>query len=419
MACRYHLTNKGSMKVYAALVGVAAAAVHEERLAQLREIQATPGLTWTAAAHPRFASEAPGASKTLCGVKYGWQERIQARIDDGSWQRMQSSELADQEIPEEFDSATHWPQCAKSINDIRDQSNCGCCWAFAGAEAASDRMCIATNASIMLPLSANDVCFCGSDDGCQGGFVDEPWDYIRLHGAVTGSQYEGTGPFGKGMCSNWPFPHCHHHGPQGSDPYPAEGQPGCPSEKSATCPTTCDDVATSEHSDFTKDKYSFQGKSVSATGEKDIQQLIMSGGPVETAFTVYSDFENYAGGVYQHITGDKAGGHAVKIVGWGVDSGVKYWKIANSWNPYWGEQGHFRILRGTNHCGIEDEAVGTSADTKWHQGVVPSTACEDQETEDDCNKLPQGCTWCYIQFFKLGFCKKPGFHCDKTDTLVV
>merc|ERR1712107_29330 len=24
------------------------------------------------------------------------------------------------------------------------------------------------------------------------------------------------------------------------------------------------------------------------------------------------------------------------MVGWGVDHGVKYWKVANSWNPYWG-----------------------------------------------------------------------------------
>merc|ERR1711971_410693 len=41
-------------------------------------------------------------------------------------------------------------------------------------------------------------------------------------------------------------------------------------------------------------------------------------------------------------------------------------KVANSWNPYWGEKGYFRILRGVNHCGIEDEAVATSANSTWH-----------------------------------------------------
>ena len=53
----------------------------------------------------------------------------------------------------------------------------------------------------------------------------------------------------------------------------------------------------------------------------------MQGGPVETAFTVYSDFENYVSGIYHHVSGSMAGGHAVKIVGWGVESGTKYWSL--------------------------------------------------------------------------------------------
>ena len=74
-------------------------------------------------------------------------------------------------------------------------------------------------------------------------------------------------------------------------------------------------------------RYSFKGQIQTASGETAIQQMIMEGGPVETAFSVYSDFENYAGGVYTHQTGSLAGGHAVKFVGWGVDNGVKYWKV--------------------------------------------------------------------------------------------
>merc|ERR1712232_812689 len=108
--------------------------------------------------------------------------------------------------PDNFDSEQHWPQCAKIIGDIRDQSNCGCCWAFAGAEAASDRMCIATNASIMVPLSAQDICFCATWNpfgGCAGGALSWPWNYIKKHGAVSGGQYNGTGPFGKGLCSDF------------------------------------------------------------------------------------------------------------------------------------------------------------------------------------------------------------------------
>merc|ERR1711862_19282 len=168
-----------------------------------------------------------------------------------------------------------------------------------------------------------------------------------------------------GMCSDFSLPHCHHHGPQGSDPYPAEGEAGCPSASSPQCPTSCGSSASADHSDFTADKYSFRGEIIAAEGEAAIMQAIMEGGPVETAFTVYSDFEDYAGGIYQHITGEEAGGHAVKITGWGVEDGVKYWEIANSWNPYWGENGFFRILRGSNHCGIEDKIAASAASSTW------------------------------------------------------
>lgn len=44
-------------------------------------------------------------------------------------------------------------------------------------------------------------------------------------------------------------------------------------------------------------------------------------------------------GVYKHTSGSVLGGHAVKILGYGVESGEKYWLVANSWNPDWGDAG--------------------------------------------------------------------------------
>jgi len=289
---------------------------------------------------------------------------VEAMAKRAQFAKLAPTTVSSVEIPEHFDSETNWPECAKVIGDIRDQSNCGCCWAFAAASAASDRLCIATKGKVELPLSANDVCFCASEDGCGGGDITSPWDFIKS-GAVTGGQFNGTGPFGSGFCNDWSFPHCHHHGPQRSDPYPAEGQPGCPSQKSAQCPSKCDSAASNAHKDFATDKYGFEGEVLQVSGADQIAQTIMQGGPVETAFTVYGDFANYTSGIYEHKSGSELGGHAVRIVGFGTENGKKYWKVANSWNPFWGEKGYFRIIRGTNNCGIEDMVTASPADAKW------------------------------------------------------
>jgi len=95
-----------------------------------------------------------------------------------------------------------------------------------------------------------------------------------------------------------------------------------------------------------------------------IEKEIMKHGPVEGAFTVYQDFLTYKSGVYTHEKGPELGGHAIKIMGWGVEGGVKYWLVANSWNEDWGDAGTFKILRGEDHCGIESGVVAGLVSTQ-------------------------------------------------------
>ena len=88
----------------------------------------------------------------------------------------------------------------------------------------------------------------------------------------------------------------------------------------------------------------------------------MTNGPISAAFTVFADFLTYTSGVYSHKSGAELGGHAVKIYGWGTTAdGVDYWLVANSWNNYWGLNGSFMIVRGSNECGIEDDLVAGTA----------------------------------------------------------
>jgi len=79
----------------------------------------------------------------------------------------------------------------------------------------------------------------------------------------------------------------------------------------------------------------------------------MNNGPVQAAFEVYEDFVQYSSGVYKHTSGSLLGGHAVKMIGWGVENGEPYWLIANSWGEDWGEAGFFKILKGKDECRIE------------------------------------------------------------------
>lgn len=64
-------------------------------------------------------------------------------------------------------------------------------------------------------------------------------------------------------------------------------------------------------------------------------------------------------GVYQATTTEEVGGHAIKILGWGVEQETKYWLVANSWDYDWGDNGYFKILRGVDHCGIESETAAS------------------------------------------------------------
>lgn len=63
---------------------------------------------------------------------------------------------------------------------------------------------------------------------------------------------------------------------------------------------------------------------------------------------VYNSFMNYKSGIYSKGTFEflPLGGHAVKIIGWGVEGKTNYWICANSWGTSWGENGFFRIKEG-------------------------------------------------------------------------
>jgi len=259
------------------------------------------------------------------------------------------------DLPTDFDSATQWPSCSVIAN-VRDQSACGSCWAFGSVSSFESRRCIATGED--TKYSPEDTAFCqplfGAGNGCNGG--NSAWNWFKSHGVVTGGDYTDAGS--GDTCLPYSFAPCAHHVPA------TEKYPACPSGEypSPSCKSACseDGYSTSYSSDKHKASSSYSVRKVA-----EMQQELVTNGPMYVSFNVYGDFPTYKSGVYTHQTGSFLGGHAVTLVGYGTLDGTDYWKIKNSWNEAWGDGGHFLIKRGTNECGIESNAnAGTFASSE-------------------------------------------------------
>lgn len=167
--------------------------------------------------------------------------------------------------------------------------------------------------------------------------------YYATVGLVTGDLYGNNG-----WCQAYLMAPCAHH--TTSDIYP----PCVGTLPTPACSNSCDSDSTYPTS-YSQDLHK-GSKAYNVIGSvKTIQTDIMTNGPVEVAFTVYEDFLTYKSGVYHHVKGKELGGHAVKMIGWGVENNIPYWLIVNSWNTSWGENGLFKIKRGCNECGLEDQ----------------------------------------------------------------
>ncbi|KOB70218.1 Cathepsin B [Operophtera brumata] len=212
----------------------------------------------------------------------------------------------------------------------------------------TDRVCIYSNGTRHFHFSAEDLvscCFyCG--DGCHGGSPDMAWIYWQEDGLVSGGNYNSS----QG-CKPFSFPTCEHHEPGYTGNSTGGKKPCIDYEYVETpeCLKACDDSYGVVYED---DKWYGQ-KVYEITGEEQIKAELFQNGPVEAVFYVYADFFNYKSGVYKYVEGDFVYGHAIKIIGWGVEDGVKNWLVANSWNTDWGDKGFFKILSGENYAGIE------------------------------------------------------------------
>mmetsp|Transcript_1754 Transcript_1754/g.1676 ORF Transcript_1754/g.1676 Transcript_1754/m.1676 type:complete len:122 (+) Transcript_1754:581-946(+) len=80
---------------------------------------------------------------------------------------------------------------------------------------------------------------------------------------------------------------------------------------------SCTDSCTNPEIPYEK-FYCEPGTLAMGVNRDDIQRELMTNGPMMVGLVVFEDFLYYESGVYEYTAGEFAGGHAMKLVGWGT-----------------------------------------------------------------------------------------------------
>lgn len=223
------------------------------------------------------------------------------------------------------------------VNAVKDQGNCGSCYAFSAIAALESAVAIKLNGtedeslrasrrrrrlhhmssstpfSVNLPLlSEQQVVDCShneGNEGCGGGLMTSVFEYLMKDGSCNEKDYAYTG---------------------------TDGQ--CKSCKAAI-----------KVKDYT----------VVSSEHGQLEQAIGLKGPVSIAVDASSPvFMFYSSGVIIDGCGEWLN-HGVAAVGYGeTEEGVQYFLVRNSWGSGWGDNGYVKIgrnIKDKNVCGIENE----------------------------------------------------------------
>jgi len=259
------------------------------------------GLSWTMGVN-QFADLTPEEFKaeTACTIPIRENEDNVVLLDESN-----------------IEASIDWVAQGK-VTAVKNQGQCGSCWAFSTTGAIESRYAIAHGMS-PSSLSEQELVDCSGsygNNGCNGGLMDYGFQYARAQG---------------GLCS------------ESSYPYTARTQTAYCQSRRGSCGSKLDRISSY--------------RDVSRNSESQLAAAV-SQGPVSVAIEAdQSAFQLYRGGVFSGNCGARLD-HGVLVVGYGTDGGREFWKVKNSWGSSWGEQGYIRICKNCNmnrnagECGI-------------------------------------------------------------------
>ncbi len=206
------------------------------------------------------------------------------------------------------------------VNPVRNQGQCGSCWAFATTANAESVWAIHTGH--LYDMSEQYLVDCATgigyfNMGCKGGNMDSAFKFMIQQKQCNESEY----PYTSGV-----------------------------TETKSKC-HACD-----EFTSFTS-CYTIPANNQVQLKKSVLKNPVVIGIEADTYY-----FQSYSTGILTSSLCGTTIDHAVEIVGFGVENDTKYWTIRNSWGEDWGENGYFRILRtdSTNDEGICGLAIEPS-----------------------------------------------------------
>jgi C1A family cysteine protease len=237
-------------------------------------------------------------------------------VEPDNWGNEDNSDIfVTTTLPDSFD----WNDASKNYigrkctTDIKDQGNCGSCWAFGTVGPLESAILI--KEAVAEDLSEQWLLSCNTGGyGCYGGWWAHSW-HAGTTGKCggTGAVYEKDFEYvAREVACSGPYAHI-----------------------------------------FLVDDWSYIGSKNSVPSVDAIKQVIYDHGPVSAAVYVNSAFQAYNSGIFDS-DGSGSINHAVVLVGWNDDSSVKnggYWILRNSWGSDWGENGYMRIAYQTHSIG--------------------------------------------------------------------